>query len=170
MIRFRYIIAALTALAPLALTPVANAQPKLEGIYTDWKVYSRGQGQSKICYALAEPETKSPRSVNHGDVYFLVSNWRSGAAKEQPSFLAGYSLKNTRAPEARIGSAKYTMYASANEAFIESGSSERALVGKMRAGATMTVKAVSSRGTKVSYQFSLKGITAALKRAKANCA
>jgi len=105
MIRFRYIIAALTALAPLALTPVANAQPKLEGIYTDWKVYSRGQGQSKICYALAEPETKSPRSVNHGDVYFLVSNWRSGAAKEQPSFLAGYSLKNTRAPEARIGSA-----------------------------------------------------------------
>jgi len=104
MIRFRYIIAALTALAPLALTPVANAQPKLEGIYTDWKVYSRGQGQSKICYALAEPETKSPRSVNHGDVYFLVSNWRSGAAKEQPSFLAGYSLKNTRAPEARIGS------------------------------------------------------------------
>jgi len=169
---FRYIFSAVIALSPLALTPMADAQskPKLEGTYTDWTVYSRGQGQSKVCYVLGKPKVKTPSSVNHGDVYFMVSNWKSGAAKEQPSFLAGYSLKTNRAPEARVGSAKYTMYSSANEAFIESSNSERALVGKMRAGATMTVKAVSARGTNVSYQFSLKGVTAALKRAKTSCA
>jgi len=99
----------------------------------------------------------------------MVSNWKSGAATEQPSFLAGYNLKANRAPEARVGSAKYSMYASANEAFIESRSSERALVSKMRAGASMTIKAVSARGTNVTYQFSLKGITAALKRVKTVC-
>lgn len=168
---FRNTCAVLAGLAPLLASPLALAQsaPKLEGTYTDWKVYSRGQGKSKTCYALSTPKVKTPNSVNHGDVYFMVSNWKSGAATEQPSFLAGYPLKTKRGPEARVGSAKYTMYASANEAFIEKNSSERALVSKMRAGATMNVKAVSSRGTQVSYQFSLKGITAALKRAKSAC-
>jgi len=99
----------------------------------------------------------------------MVSNWRSGAAKEQPSFLAGYSLKKTRAPEARVGSSKYKMFVAENEGFIESSSDERGLVSKMRAGATMNVKAVSARGTSVNYSFSLKGITAALRKAKASC-
>jgi len=114
-------------------------------------------------------QNKTPKNVNHGDVYFLVSNWKSGAAKEQPSLLTGYPLKTTRAPKARIGSTAITMYPADNEAFIESRSDERNLVGKMRAGATMRVQAVSARGTETSYQFSLKGITAALRKAKAAC-
>jgi len=172
MTKLRYLIVTLTALGPLLMAPAieAQSQPKLEASFTDWTVYSRGQGQSKTCYALSKPKAEFPRSVNHGDVYFMVSNWKSGAAIEQPSFFAGYPLKSNRAPEAKVGSSKYTMYASANEAFIEGRSSERALVAKMRAGATMNVKAVSARGTNVSYQFSLKGITAALKRVKSACA
>jgi len=156
-------------LAAMALPSAAQeAEPKLEGTFTDWTVYSRVEGNDKICYAIAEPKSKSPTSVNHGDIYFMVSNWRSGAAKEQPSFLAGYSLKKNRAPEARVGSAKYKMFVS-DEGFIESGSDERGLVAKMRAGATMQVKAVSARGTNVNYSFSLKGITAALRKAKSAC-
>ena len=161
----------LSALMTVLAAPSAAyaASPKLEGIYSDWIVYSRAQGGDKICYALSKPTVKSPKSVNHGDVYFMVSNWRSGAAKEQPSFLAGYPLKKIRSPEARVGSSKYVMYTSDNEAFIESNSNERALVSKMKAGATMSLKAVSARGTDVTYQFSLKGITAALKKARAVC-
>jgi len=157
-------------LAAMAMPVTAQAaEPKLEGTFTDWIVYSRSEAGDKICYAIAEPKSKSPTSVNHGDIYFMVSNWRSGAAKEQPSFLAGYSLKKNRSPEARVGSAKYKMFVAENEGFIESGSDERALVSKMRAGATMQVKAVSARGTNVNYSFSLKGITAALKKARAIC-
>ena len=157
-------------LAAITLPSTAHAaEPKLEGTFTDWTVYSRAEGGDKICYAISQPKSKSPSSVNHGDIYFMVSNWRSGAAKEQPSFLAGYSLKKTRAPEARVGSAKYNMFVSENEGFFESNSDERALVSKMRAGATMNVKAVSARGTNVNYSFSLKGITAALRKAKASC-
>ena len=171
MTHTRKLLALIAILTPLWTSHVATAQsqPKLEGTYTDWSVYSRGSGNSKTCYALSKPKVESPKSVNHGDIYFMVSNWKSGAATEERSFLAGYSLKTTRPPVASVGSSKYTMYGSANEAFIESGSSERALVSKMRAGATMKVKAVSARGTQVSYQFSLKGITAALKRAKTAC-
>lgn len=164
-----------TTFAILTLTAMAvpsfaqAAEPKLEGNYTDWAAYSRMEGGDKICYVLSKPKSKSPSSVNHGDIYFMVSTWRSGSPKEQPSFLAGYPLKKTRAPEARVGSAKYKMFVSENEGFIESRSDERGLVSKMRAGATMNVKAVSARGTNVNYAFSLKGITAALKKARASC-
>jgi len=145
-------------LTAMALPSMAQAaEPKLEGTFTDWSVYSRTEGGDKVCYALSEPKSKSPSSVKHGDIYFMVSNWRSGAAKEQPSFLAG------------VGSSKYKMFVAENEGFIESGSDERGLVSKMRAGATMNVKAVSARGTSVNYSFSLKGITAALRKAKASC-
>ena len=122
-----------------------------------------------MCYVLSEASTMSPSSVNHGDIYFMVSNWKNGAATEQPSFLAGYPLKTTRAPKAQVGSTVLPMFAADNEAFIAENSDERRLVAKMRAGSTMTVSAVSSRGTQTRYGFSLKGVTAALRQAKSAC-
>lgn len=147
----------------------ADTAPTLKSKHGDWTVYTRGNGSETVCYALSEAQTKSPSNVNHGDVYFIVSNWKNGAATEQPSFLAGYGLKTTRAPKASVGSTSLTMYAADREAFIEATSDERTLVSKMRAGATMDISAVSQRGTQTRYKFSLKGVTAALRDAKAAC-
>ena len=158
------------ALAALMAAPAfAQSAPKLASTHGDWSVYTRGSGGDKICYVLSEAQAKSPSSVNHGDIYFMVSNWKNGAATEQPSFLAGYDLKTTRAPKAQVGSTALTMFAADNEAFISEGADERKLVSKMRAGSTMTVSAVSKRGTQTRYTFSLKGVTAALKQAKSAC-
>ena len=99
----------------------------------------------------------------------MVANWKSGAAKEQPSLLTGFPLKAQIPPAARIGSAKIPMYADQNEAFVESPADEKKLVRSMRKGSTMRVDAVSSRGTQISYEFSLRGITAALGKAKTAC-
>lgn len=159
-----FIVAAMTA-APV----FAQSAPKLAGTHGDWSVYTRGSGGERICYVLSEAQAKSPNSVNHGDIYFMVSNWKNGAATEQPSFLAGYELKPTRAPKAQVGSTALTMFAADNEAFISENADERKLVSKMRAGSTMTVSAVSKRGTQTRYTFSLKGVTAALRQSKSAC-
>ena len=166
-IRVRTFLLSLAIAMPVSA--FANT-PKLGSTHSDWSVYTRGSGSETVCYALTKAKTKSPRNVDHGEVYFLISNWKNGSAKEQPSFLAGYGLKSSRAPKARVGSTTLTMYAADKDAFIESSSDERKLVAKMRAGATMTVSAVSQRGTNTSYEFSLKGVTAALRDAKAACA
>ncbi len=154
-----------------ALTaPAAHAEePKLQGTYSDWMVYTKGSGSNKICYALATPKNLSPKSVKHGDVFFMVSNWQSGAAFEQPSLMTGYSFKVTAPPNARVGSAKTPMYASQNEAFVEETTEEKRLVKNMRGGSLMRIDAVSTRGTATSYEFSLSGITAALKKTKGLC-
>jgi hypothetical protein len=147
----------------------ADTGAKLEAVFTDWSVYSKSAGKDKVCYALAKPLSKTPSSVKHGDIYFMVANWKSGAAKEQPSLLTGYDLKLQIPPTARVGSSKVPMYATQNEAFIETSNDEKKLVRAMRKGALMRVDAVSARGTQTSYEFSLKGVTAALKKARSTC-
>jgi hypothetical protein len=168
--------ASFLSLAAIAMTTLSvstsaaqASEPKLQGTFNDWSVYSRNDGKDRICYVLAKPEVKAPANVRHGEIFFMVANWKSGAAKEQPSLLAGYPLKTTRAPAAYVGSTKVLMYAADNEAFIESSADERNLVRKMRAGADMRVEAVSARGTETSYVFSLKGVTAALRKARSVC-
>ncbi|MBL4852919.1 MAG: invasion associated locus B family protein [Robiginitomaculum sp.] len=146
-----------------------NAHAKLEGVFSDWAVHSKTVSGDTICYALAKPKSKTPSSVDHGDIYFMVADWKSGAAKEQPSLITGYMLKAQIPPSARIGRAKIPMFADKNEAFVESGADEKKLVRSMRKGSTMRVDAVSARGTQISYEFSLRGITAALGKVRSVC-
>jgi hypothetical protein len=163
------VLSCATIVAMTASSAFAETESKLAGKHGDWSVYTQGSGTKQICYVLSEALAKSPGNVDHGDIYFMVSNWKNGAATEQPSFLAGYDLKTTRAPKAQVGSTSLSMFAADNEAFISENRDEKKLVSKMRAGSTMTVSAVSKRGTQTRYTFSLKGVTAALKQSKTAC-
>jgi len=160
----------LCLIAALTIPFSAMASPKSQGSYGDWKVYTRYDGAQRLCYVVADAKTKSPSHVRHGDIHFVVANWKSGAAFEQPSFFADFSLKSSNPPAIRIGNKNFPMYVSQNEAFVAENSDEKNLVGEMKAGSTMKVSAVSGRGTNVSYSFSLKGVTAALEKAKQSCA
>lgn len=155
--------------AVLAAGGAAAQQPEARATFRDWSVFVREVDGDKICFAATEATDKSPKSVNHGDVFFLIATWKSGAAKEQPSLMTGYELNAKPEPTLRIGSDKWDMYASENEAFIEASSEEQRLIRAMRQGADMRISAVSQRGTATSYVISLLGVSAALDRAKEEC-
>lgn len=156
-------------LACAASTAMAQQQPQAVATYQDWSVFVRDASGGKICFAATEAKDKSPKSANHGDIFFLVASWNSGAATEQPSLMTGYAISQSPEPVLRIGSDKWEMYASENEAFIEADSEEQRLVRAMRRGADMRVSAVSQRGTATSYVISLRGLTAALERVSSEC-
>lgn len=161
-----------TFLAVFGLVLFASAaaqQPKAVATYSDWSVFVRDSGGDKICFAATEAKDKSPKSVNHGDVFFLVASWKSGAASEQPSLMTGYTLNTKPEPTLRVGSDKWEMYSSDNEGFIESAAEEKRLVRAMKRGADMRISAVSERGTATNYIISLRGITAALDRVSKEC-
>lgn len=162
----------LTAAALLGLfiaAPGLAAEPKPVAVYREWSVFVREAGGDRICFAAAEAKDKAPKSVNHGDVFFLVASWKSKAAVNQPSLMTGYNMKDAPPPTLRVGSEKWEMYVSDNEAFIESSKEEQSLVSAMRRGADMRVSAVSARGTATSYLISLQGISAALDRVRDEC-
>ncbi len=159
---------AATAWTMMAAGPAA-AEPQALATFKDWSVFVHEAGNERICFAAAEATDKSPKSVNHGDFFFLIASWKSGAAANQPSFRVGYNLQQAPAPTIRIGNEKWDMYVSENEAFIESAAAEQRLIAAMRKGADMRISAMSGRGTATSYTVSLSGVSAALDRASDAC-
>lgn len=163
-------VAALVLAAGVLAAPQASAnEPKALATFGDWSVFERVIEGDRICFAATEAKDKSPKSVNHGNIFFLVASWQSGAARHQPSLMTGYNLKDAPKPTLRVGSEKWTMYADENEAFIESTDREEALISAMRRGADMQISAVSSRGTATNYRISLRGVTAAIERVDKEC-
>jgi hypothetical protein len=152
-----------------ALSAASAAEPEQIATYRDWMVFTYDTGSDVICYAVTEPEDVSPSSANHGDVFFSVSTWRSGAATNQPSFMAGYALLDGSEPVVRVGSDRWEMFAAEREGFIESSRQEERLIDAMRRGREMRVSATSARSTATNYAFSLLGISKALERVEEAC-
>lgn len=148
---------------------VLAQEPTPVATYKDWSVFVRDEDGEKVCFAAAEAGDKSPTTVNHGGVFFLVASWQSKIATEQPSLMTGYAISGKPEPVVRIGSDKWEMYSSDREAFIETDTEESRLIDAMRRGADMRVSAVSERGTATSYVISLRGVTAALARVEKEC-
>ncbi len=165
------VAAGVGASAALMVGGVAVAQDKPQAIATfrDWSVFVREIDGDRICFAGTEAKDKSPKSVRHGGVFFLIASWKSGAATHQPSLMTGYNLSEAPRPSIRVGSDRWEMYVSDNEGFIERADDERKLVNAMRRGANMQVSAVSGRGTATAYTISLQGVTKALERAEKAC-
>lgn len=162
----RRLAALLLVAAPIS---AFAAEPELVATYRDWMVFTYDTGSDTICYAVTEPKDTSPASATHGDVYFSVSNWRSGAASNQPSFMAGYDLQSGSEPTVRVGSDRWEMFSAEKEGFIEASGDEERLIDAMRRGREMRVSALSARSTATNYTFSLLGISKALERAEEAC-
>ncbi|WBQ12217.1 hypothetical protein L2D00_10220 [Hyphomonadaceae bacterium BL14] len=147
----------------------AGAEPVFRAAHNAWRVFTRGEGADRYCYAVSRPSESLPANVTHGDVFFFVASWASGAAREQPSFMAGYPLRPDSPPRARVGSDRFTLYVSRNEGFVELERDSTRLVNAMRQGSSMRVEATSDRGTATVYEFSLSGVTAALRQVNELC-
>jgi len=156
-------------LSLLSVAALADEAPKLHSTIKDWSVLTRKVDGDLLCYVRSFAEDKSPQNVNHGDVAFFVGTWKSGVAQEQPSLMTGYAMRTRTPPKAKVGNRTITMFSVANEAFIESENDERKLVRAMRKGSRLRVEAMSDRGTATAYEFSLSGITAALRKANQLC-
>ena len=78
---------ALTAIFAAALVaPLASAAPTAIGRYKDWTVFTEKVNGETLCYAATEATDKAPKSADHGDIWFFVSNWKSGKARSLRGF------------------------------------------------------------------------------------
>ena len=155
--------------AALVMAGAAAAEPTFHARYQDWAVFTDETDRGRVCYALAGPEDASPRSVDHGEAAFMVATWRGGAAREQPSFIVGYPMRQIGPVRASIGRAETRMFVDGREAFVEETAAERSLVRAMRQGYTMRVEAVTQSGERTAYEFSLRGVTRALQGVASLC-
>jgi hypothetical protein len=144
--------------------PAAAQEAAQIGQNQAWGTYSYVKDKAKVCYVLTVPVPGSakPANLNHGDVFFFVSQKPGQNVVYEPQFIAGYALKEGSKVEVTIGTQTFSMFARGNSAWLENIAQEPQLIAAMRGGADMKVAATSGRGNATGYVFSLRGVSAAL--------
>ena len=150
----------------------AKEQAVLLGQFGDWGAYKATPGGKEVCFALSKPtkgETDPP-GRNRDPAYAFVSTRPSEKVKNEVSVIVGYPQKSGADATVTIdGSARYTMYTQDDGAWVKNAAEEPQMVAAMRKGSEMVVRSISSRGTKTTDTYSLKGISDALDKVAAEC-
>ncbi|MEM9739172.1 MAG: invasion associated locus B family protein [Pseudomonadota bacterium] len=160
-------VSALSACALVLIGP-ALANPTAVARYKDWQVFTHDVSGETICYAATEATDKAPRTATHGDVWFYVTNWSTGRARNQPSLRVGYDLREDLPSKARVGRSAWNLFNVGSEAFADDDDDPQ-LVRAIERGSELRVESVSARGTSVAYHFSLSGSASAIDKAADTC-
>jgi invasion protein IalB len=157
---------------PAATNP--GAQATLLGQFGDWGAYTATPGGRKVCFALSKPTASQDNPPNRRTaanvVYMFVSTRPQDSVKDEVSMLiTGYAFKSNSDATITVGSANFTMYTQNDGAWVKNAPEEAQLVEAMRKGADAVVKAVTSKGTRTTDTFSLKGVSQALDRVAQEC-
>jgi invasion protein IalB len=170
---------ALLAVGAVVCTTTAYAQKKsdpsaqavLLGQFGDWGAYTATPDGKKVCFALSKPTSAvtDPPGRNRDPSYAFVSTRPAENVKNEVSVIVGYPQKSGVDASATIGSASYVMYTQNDGAWVKNAAEEAQMVDAMRKGADMVIKSESTRGTKTTDTYSLKGVSDALDKVAAEC-
>lgn len=159
----RRILVTLSCLSMVALAAPAFAQSATKiGQHNAWGTYSYEGDGGRVCYVLTVPTDKQPTSLDHGDIFFFVSQKPGQGVTYEPQFIASYDFQANSKVTVQVGNASYSMFTRGTSAWLENAAQEGELITAMRGGSDMKISATSGRGNPTSYTFSLRGITAAL--------
>ncbi len=159
----RGLIAAISSLVLVAAAGPAFAQQATKiGQHSAWGTYSYQARSGKVCYVLTVPTDKQPPTLDHGDMFFFVSQRPGQQVSYEPQFIAGYNFQENSKVTVTIDKKSFTMFTKGKSAWVENAAEEPVLIAAMKGGADMKVAAKSGRGNATNYVFSLKGISAAL--------
>ena len=156
------VLTAAAAIVVMSGAASAAQTPTRMNQFNAWGSYAYGTSGSKVCYILSTPTASEPASVDHGDIFFLVSQKPGQRVSYEPQVVMGYPLRNGSKVTVDIDGRKFSLFTQGTSAWMENAAEEPQLVASLRSGKSMKVAAVSQRGTNTNYTYSLSGVTAAL--------
>lgn len=137
----------------------------------DWTAFKDDDGKS--CFMATAPQTAKGDYDKRGDPYLMVLKRIGSQGPDEVSIEAGYDYKADSQVEViiKVGDKNKTfkMFTKDSTAWAWNAKDDRALSEAIREGSLVTVKGVSSRGTKTTDTYSLKGSTAAYRQITDAC-
>lgn len=153
-----------TALASLVSLSAASASAEtLIGKHGNWEAFTERENGKLVCYMGSVPTKSSGKYSKRGRTFLLVTHRPAKKSKNVVSLQAGYTYKKASEIELTVGKTTFRLFTDKRWAFAADSATDDELVKTMIRGATMVVKGVSSRGTRTTDTYSLKGFTAAYK-------
>jgi invasion protein IalB len=164
----------LIAGALLASTSLAAAQaPSSIGSFKVWNAYVSNDAGGKVCFAASQPtNSKYSRNISsRGDTFFMITTIPTKNIRNEASTIIGYPFKAQSDVVIDVDGQQFKLFF--NDATAETSwavpEQEQALVEAMKKGSKMSVTSTSSRGTQVTDNYSLSGISAALDAIAKEC-
>ncbi|MBT3396551.1 MAG: hypothetical protein HN719_10040 [Alphaproteobacteria bacterium] len=149
--------------------PAAAQEANLLGTFGDWEAYKESDGGKPVCYMGTQPKKSRGKYKTRGEIYMLITHRPAENSFGVVSVRAGYAFKKDSEATVTIGKNTFGLFTDIGHAFAKDNKTDAALVKAMIRGAGMVIKGISSRGTKTTDTYSLKGFTAAWKSINAAC-
>lgn len=170
-------LAGLFAASVLAIAlPAAPVQAQqgtagsvLAGTFSDWSVYTSQQGNAKVCYAVTQPKTRLPAGLNRDPAYLFVSSRPGEKVRSEISLVMGFPTRPGQDAQAVIDGTTFALVTSGANAWVKDAGQEAAVLGAFRAGSKLTIRSTSARGSSLTDEYSLSGVSAALQRLAREC-
>ena len=162
-------VALLVGATTIAAAQQAKAPTPLQ-TFERWATYTYNTAAgAKVCYAATQPTETAPQGVNRDPVFMFITNRPKEGVKHEVSVITGYPYKEGSKTTVKIGDATFSMYTKDQGAWVDNAAEESRFINAMKAGADMVITGTSRRGTVTTDTYSLKGVTAALKRIDGEC-
>ena len=139
------------------------------GQFDSWEAFTENAGKNRICYMATEATKARGNYKKRGKTYIMVTHRPDRGITNVVSVEAGYAYKKGSEVEIAIGKQTFKLFTSATTAFAYDAKTDYALVKSVIKGVKMIVKGFSSRGTKTTDTYSLKGFSASHKSISVAC-
>ena len=147
----------------LVAAPVYAQEAKSLGRFGDWEAYRETDGGKPVCYIGSQPTKATGKYKKRGETYILITHRPAEKSINVVSLKAGYTYQKASETDVFLGDNAFKLFTDAGHAFAYDQKTDKALTQAMVRGTKMVVKGTSSRGTKTTDTYSLKGFTAAYK-------
>lgn len=163
-------------------TPPGMQQATPVTVVGDWNVFTNGQGRTRLCYAIAQPQTRSPNTLKRDSAYLFVTVRKGENVQNEIAVMLGFAPKPAAAqskpgaaaaptdPTLTIGATRYGLVIKDQNAWLQNPAEEAKVVAEMSGRSPkLIVKTVSARGNPTSDEYALAGFAEAMKRAREEC-
>ncbi len=168
--RSHVLYAFLVACTTLVISGGAMAQPvRVLTESRDWTAYSFQENGQTVCYIASAPIKAVGKYKKRGDIFMLVTHRPAEKLWNEVSISTGYTFKNKSDVKITIGKKKFTFFTGGDTAWAYDVAADRKVIDAMIKGSNLKAVGISSRGTRTTDTYSLKGFTAAYKAINTAC-
>lgn len=146
-----------------------QAQATPLGTFGDWAVFASEDG-SKVCYAVSQPQRRTPENLNRSPGFLFVAFRPSESVSNEVSITVGFPTEQEQITTGVVDGASFNFITRGENVFVQDAARESALVDAFVRGRSFELNVRSARGNDTRDTYSLSGFTAALNRAREECA
>jgi hypothetical protein len=134
-----------------------------------WGIYTTGEGRSKVCFVSTAPAERLPKGLNRDPATLFISV-RPGEVNRPEFFvLLGFQPKERSEAQIVVGNVTFAGLGQAKSIWLKNPAEELKLLGELRKGSSLLLKAVSQRGNETTDRYSLTGFGQAFEQAQKEC-